>query len=312
MRKLEVNNPEVNLEEILQKYADLEELEVLVKDNYPVSDEHEANATIHQLKVLKIELRTKDEKIKEKLISSILKQNNLHQFYFNSNICSLSQSLGKQLAAHVCQLKRMTILHIFDEQLLKEVEVIVAKSRVVWITRLEKFGCQLRYFKSLSSSFLSHFTNLRKLDIDCHDAEETKVKDLISFMNKSQLTSIKLWLTSAKFQLLQQLQVDSLQLLVIQINNKRDDKVPVFEILQEFLPRHPKITQFEIKFWRDYDEPKSLELIPMFLATLTKLERLKVFDCPKLTADVINQIAKLETLKSWKINDHNSKTFYKA
>ena len=89
------------------------------------------------------------------------------------------------------------------------------------------------------------------------------------------MTSIRLeWLSSTYFQLLEKLQVQSLQVLEIQIRNEPQDKVPAFDILQEFLPRHPNITQFEISFWNDYVESKSCELIPMILETLPMLERL--------------------------------------
>ena len=308
MRKLKVNNSDVTLEEILQKCAILEELEMLVYDDYPVSDQHEANATIHQLKVLKITLCTKDEKIQQKLISSILKLNNLQAFHFNS-YDNPSQSFCQQLVAHIWQLEHLTSLAIHDEILLNEVEAFAANCQVA-NTCLEEFKCQLKHFSSLPSSFLAHFTNLRELDIDCDETEETKVKDLISYMQKSQLTSIKLEdLPSACFQLFQQLQVDSLQLLGIVIDNWDQDEMLAFEILQEFLPRNQNITQFEIEFFEDYDEPKSLELIPMILATLPKLEKLKVDNCPKITPDVIKQIAALKTLKSWLINEHKSETF---
>ena len=317
-KKLNVRLSIVTLEEILQKYAWLDELEVKVDDGYPVRDQHEANATIHQLKVLNIGLWTIDEKIQGELISSILKLNNLQQFNFNSkdyngSYNSLSQSLCQQLAAHICQLKSLTILMIvYDKNLLEEVIAFAANFRVA-NTSLEEFKCDLSYFKSLPSSSLGHFTNLRKLDIDCFNAEETKVEDLISFMDKSQLTSITLgFLPPAYFQQFQHLQVDSLQVLEIKIHNMFQDKVPVLEILQEFLPRHPNITHFEITFWNKHDESNSLELVPMILATLTKLERLVVGDCLKITADVIKQIAVLETLKSWKINEHKSETFYKS
>ena len=313
IRKLTVWHSEETLEETLQKYANLEELEVEVNDDCPVSDQHEASATIHQLKVLKINLQTRKEKIQGKLISSILKQNNLQQFHFNSHgSYSLSQSLSKQLVVHIRQLEHLTSLKIYDEKFLEEVEAFAANCRVA-NTRLEEFKCQLKHFKSLPSSFLAHFTNLRKLDIECWNVEETKMEDLISFMNKSQLTSITFrFLPLACFQLLQNLQVDSLQLLEIHINNWGQDKMLAFDILQEFLSRHPSITQFKIKFAEDYDEPKSLQLIPMILAILPQLERLEVWNCPKITADVIKQIAALETLKSWQINENNSETFYKT
>ena len=313
MRKLTLIYPEVTLEEILQKCPILEELSVWVDDKYPVNDQHEANATIHQPKMLKIGLSTKNEKIQEKLISSILKLNNLHQFHFDSyDFCSLSQSLWKQLAAHICQLERLSILTIDNEKLLKEVEAFAANSRITF-TRLQKLICVLRYLKSLPSSFLAHFTNLRQLDINCLLAEQTQVEDLISFMHKSQLTSIKLRLLPSEcFQLLQKLQVDSLQLFEIHIYNYEDKCVNAFDILQEFLSRHPNITHLEIGFVNDYVEPKLLELIPMILATLPKLEILVVWNCPKITPDVIKQIAALETLMSWQINKHKSETFYKT
>ena len=310
MQKLTVDYPEVTLEKILQKCASLENLKVWVGNGYPVNDPHEANSRIHQLKVLTVKLWTKDERIQKRLISSILKQNNLQELYFNS-IYSLSQSLRQQLAAHICQLERLTSLQILHEKLLEEVEAFAASFRVA-NTCLEEFGCELRYFKSLPSSFFAHFTNLRKLVIECNKAEETKVEDLISYMNKSQLTSIWLWLLPpTSFQLFQQLQVDALQVLEIHIKNKPQDKVPVFDILQELLPRHPNITRFEIRFANDYDEPKSLELIPMILETLKKLEWLEVENYPKITRDVLNQIVALETLTSWEINGHKSETFYK-
>ena len=314
LRKLEVSFSEVTLEEILQKYASLEELKVLVRVNYQVSDQDEANATIHQLKVLTIELHTEDEKIHQHVISSILKQNDLQQFYFDSNFMySLSQSLSKQLAAHICHLECLTSLQIYDKRLLEEVEAFAANCLVA-NTRLKKFKCQLKYFKSLPTSFLAHFTNLRKLDIKCKDAEEKKMEDLISFMHKSQLTTIKLWdLHSTCFQQFQRLQVVSLQILKIHINNINQVELPVLDILQEFLPRHPNITQFEIRFYKDYDEEKSLELIPMILATSPQLERLVVDGYSKITPDVIKHIAALKTLKkSWRINNHKSKTFYKT
>ena len=314
MQKLKIQFPKETLEEILQTYPSLEELEVIVEDNYPVSDENEANATTHQLKVLTVELWTNDEKIQEKLVSSILKQNNLQQFNFNSEnifIQKFPQSLCQQLAAHIWQLKRLTSLSISDEIFLQEVEVFVANGRVAWITNLEEFGSNLRYFMSLPSSFLGNFTNLRKLGIDCNEAEETQVEDLISFMNKSKLTSIRLELPPPCFQLLKQLQVGSLQVLDILIDS-RYKKVPVFNILQEFLLRHQNITEFKISFCDDYDEPESLELIPRILATLKKLEILKVDKCPKITPGVIEQIAALKTLKFWKINYHSSKNFYKT
>ena len=310
--KLKIFDAKETLEEILQKYPSLVELEVFVKNNYPVSDQHEANATIHQLKVLKITLSTKDIKIQGKLISSILKLNNLQQFNFNSSFNNFSQSFYKQLTAHICQLERLSSLSIYDEKLFEKVVAFVANGRVTWITRLEEFGCQLKHFRSLPSSFLAHFTNLRKLNIYCNEAEETQVQDLISFMNKSQLTSIKLWsLPTASFQLFQHLQVDSLQVLETHIHNMYEVQVPALDILQEFLPRHPNITHFEIRFFIDYDEPKSLELIPMILATLTKLERLVVGRCPKLTRNFIKQIAALKTLM-WEINEYRSETFHKT
>ena len=312
MRKLAVNNPEETLEEILQSSASLEELELWVNDNYPISDQHEANTTIHQLKVLEIRLLTDDEKIQEKLISPILKLNNLRQFHFDScNDKSHSQSLCKRLAAHFCQLECLTSFSIYDAKFVEEVEAFAANCRVA-NTRLEEFGCRIRHFKSLPSSSLAFFTNLRKLDIDCRFAEKTKVEDLISFMNKSQLTSIRLLrLPSASFQQLQQLQVHSLQLLVIHIDNRNQVKLPVFDILQEFLPKNPDITHFMIRFAEDYYEPKSLKLIPMILATLSQLEVLKVRNYSKITAEDLKQIAALNTL-TWEINDHKSKTLYKT
>ena len=315
-QKLEENHPRVTLEEILQKYPSLEELEVWVDDKYPVRQQHEANARIHQLKVLKIRLETRDAKVQEKVINAILKQNNLQQISFISdnstnNDFSPSQSLCKKLAAHICQLEHLTILTIDFEKLLEEVEAFAANCRVAWITRLHEFTCRLRHFKSLPLSFLAHFTNLRKLNISCYNAEQTKVEDLISFMDKRQLTSIELCnLPSASFQLLRQLQVDALQMLKIHICNFKDE-VPVFDILQEFLPRHPSITKFEIGFRKDNFEPKSLELIPMVLVTLTNLEWLQVENCPKITQRVIEQITALKTLKYWKINGHESETFTK-
>ena len=306
MKKLTVKDSEVTLDEILQKYASLEELHVEVRDNHPVSHQHETNANMHQLKVLKITLGTKDEKIHQQLFGSILKLKNLQQFEFNSPW----QSLCKQLAAHICKLERLSSLLIYDKKLLEEVELFAANNRVE-NTCLEEFICQLRHFKTFPSLFLGHFTNLWKVDINCDNAEETKVADLISFMDKTQLTSITLrWLPSAYFALFQHLQIQSLEVLVIQINNEPEDEVPPFDVLQEFMPRHPNITQFEIRFWNDYDEPKSLELIPMILTTLTQLERLVVWRCPKITENVIKPIAALKTLKSWKINDHKSETFY--
>ena len=309
MQKLKVMDNNVTFEEILQKYASLEELKVGVSDMYPVSDQQKATSTIHQLKVLRITLFTKNEQIYKQVISSIIKQNILQQFHFNSfDNNSFSQSLYKPLAVHICQLERLNILMIDDEKLLKEVAAFVANSRVA-NTRLQEFTSRLSHFKSLPSSFLAYFTNLKQLVINCYEAEETKVADLISYMNKTQLTSIRLWnLSSACSLLLQKLQVHSLKILEIEIRNK----VPVFDILREFLPRHPNITQFEIKFKYDYDEPKSLKLIPMILATLTKLERLEVWNHSKITAKDIKQITALETLKFWRINDHKSETFYKT
>ena len=310
IRKLTVNNPEVTLEEILQKCASLEELEVEVDDNYPVNNQNKANATIHQLKVLNIKLCTKDEKIQVKLISSILKQNNLQQFYIDSDdTFSLSRSLCQDLAAHIWQLKRLSSLKIFDKKLLEEVEAFAAICRVNWNTRLEEFRCELKHFKSLQLPSLVRFTNLKKLDIDCEDAEQTKVEDLISFMHQSQLTSIRLeWFPPASCQLLKQLLVHSLQHFVIHIDNMYQVKVCAFDILQEFLPRHQNITQLEILFANVHDEPKLLEIIPMILATLPHLEVLQVSGCPEFTPEVIKQIAELKTLRSWWINDHKSKT----
>ena len=306
IEKLTVIDPQVTLEEILQKYASLKELDVQVHDDYSVSDQHKANSKIHQLTVLTIKLCTENGKIHKKLMTLIQKQTNLEQFHFNSYNCSPSQSVCQQLAAHIWQLKHLIVLTIFDEKLLEEVGTFAAQ---VANTCLEEFGCQLRDFKSLPSSFFEHFTNLRKLDISCEDAEETKVKDLISYMNQSQLTSIWLGNLSSKyFPLFQKLQVNLLQVFVIIINS--EPQVPVFDMLQEFLPRHPNITDFEISFNFGYEEPKLQELIPMVLATLTKLKWLVVENCPKITADVIKQIVALKTLKSWKINKHESENFY--
>ena len=309
-QKLKEVNPEVTLEQILQIYPSLEELEVTVDSKYPVSQRHEANARIHQLKVLKIELCTKDEKIQQQLVTFILKQNSLQQFYFDSQFMyNPSQLLCQQLAAYICQLEHLSILRINDEELFEKIEAFAANCRVA-NTRLEEFGCPLRHFKSLSS-FLAYFTNLRKLEVNCLDAEVTKVSELISFMNKTQLASI--WLTSlppACFQLLQQLQVHSLQDLVIHIDNW--SKVPAFDILQKLLPKHPNITEFFITFNYNYDEPKLFQLIPMIVRSLRKLERLVVHKCPKITPDVIMQMAALKTLKSWWISDHKSETFYKT
>ena len=311
IKNLTVKDSKVTLEEILHKYASLEELFILVNNNYPVSHQNEANSTIHQLKVLKISLLTKDEKILEKVMTCILKQNNLQQFSFGSNNCNPSQSLCKQLAAHICQLKHLRNLVIY-EKLFEEVEAFVANCRIT-NTRLEELACQLNYFKLLPSSLLGHFTNLRKLDINCYNAEEIKVKDLFNFLNRTQMTSIRLeWLSPTYFQLLKKLQVQSLQVLEIQIRNEPQDKVPAFDILQEFLPRHPNITEFEIKFYNDYDELKSLELIPMIVGTLTKLERLGIGRYSKITPAAIEQIVALKTLKSWKINRYESQIFYKT
>ena len=312
MQKLSVWDSKVNLEEILQKYASLKKLTMWMRGNYPVSHQHKANATIHQLKVLTINLRTKKNNIHQHVISSFLQQKNLQQFYFNSfNNYNLSQSLCKLVATHIWQLKYLTTLQIYDENLLEEVEAFVANCQKP-NTCLEEFSCRLVFFKSLPSSFFAHFTSFKKLIINCLRADETKVEDLISSMNKNQLTSIKLWnLPSASFSLLQNLQVISLQHFVIHISNKSRDEVPAFDILQDFLPKNPNITHFDIRFAKNYDEPKSLELVPMILATLTKLERLKVENCPKTTTNVIKQIAGLKKLKSWWINEYKSETFYK-
>ena len=308
IQKLTVNSSEVTLEEILQRYTCLDELNVEVLDNYPVSDQHEANSRIQQLKFLRIELRTKDEKIQERLASSIQKQNNLQQFYFDSiSTYSLSQSVCQQLAAHICQLKRLRSLSIFDEILVEEVAGFAANCRVA-NTCLEELTCHLRPIKS-PSSFFRHFTNLKKLHVSCGGDEETKIKDLISSLNKSQLTSIRFGsLSSASFSLLHKLQVASLQVLVIQVNNEPEDKVAAFDVLQELLPKNPNITQFKILLLSNHDEPKSRELIPMILAALPQLERLEFRNCRKITPHVIKHIAALETLTSWKINEHKSDT----
>ena len=300
-------HPQVTLEEILQKYPSLEELGVEVNANYPSSDRHKANSGIHQLKILIITLWTNDEEIHEQLISAILKLNNLEVFHFNNETSYRpSKSFCQQLAAHICQLEHLTRLRTKDGKLLEEVEAFATKSSVA-NTCLEVFTSDLRYFKL---SFFEHFTNMRELDIDCK-AEVTKVEDLITSMNKSQLTSIRLWhLPPACFQLLKQLQVGSLQVLEVHIYDRTQEEVPAFDILQEFLPKHPNIIRLVLTFWYNYDEPKSLELIPMILATLTSLEVLIIDNCFKITRDVIEQIAALKTLKHWMINGHNSENFY--
>ena len=309
VQKLNVVYPAVSLEEILQKNASLEELHVVVGFNYPVSRQHEAHAKIHQLKVLRIRLYTENGKIHKHLISDILKLNNLQQFYFGSNY-SLSQALCQQLAAHICQLGQLISLTIYNKHLLEEVLAFVANNQEV-STRLKEFEGPLRHFLAVPPSFLGYFTNLRKLNIDCFNAQQTKVEDLINFMNQSQLTSVKLGHLPAEcFSLLKKLHIKFLQMFKIHIKN--EPQVPAFEVLQEFLLRHPKITQFKIRFWYYYDEPESLELIPMILETLPQLERLEVGQSPKITADVIKQIAALETLTFWEINEHKSENFYRT
>ena len=204
IQKLTVNNFKVILDEILQKFANLEELKVVVDENYPVSLQHEANLSVRQLKVLSITLWTRDENIHEKLMTFIQKQNNLQEFYFYSNSIP-SQTFFSQLAAYIYNLKLLTILEVEEENLLQEVEAIVANSLVA-NTRLEKFTCQLSHFKSSSSSFFGNFTNLKKLNIFCSEAVKIKVEDLISFMNRTQLTLIKLWcLDRACFELLKKM-----------------------------------------------------------------------------------------------------------
>ena len=315
IQKLTVNKLKVTLDVILQKFANLEELKVVVDENYPVSLQHEANLSIRQLKVLSITFWPRDEKIHEniheKLVTFIQKQNNLQEFYFYSySNSNPSQTLYSQLAAHIYNLKLLTILEIEEEQLLQEVEALVANSQVA-NTRLEEFSCQPNFFKSPPSSFLGHFTNLRKLHFRCSEADKIIVEDLISFMNRTQLTLIKLWcLPIAYFQLLKKLHVPSLQVFRMQIYNDSQDRMPTLEILQEILSKHPNVTHFEIGIYKDHDEPKSLELIPMIVAALTKLDRLEVWGYRQITANVINQIGALKTLKYWKINDLKSETFY--
>ena len=311
IQKLKADHYKITLEEILQNYPSLEELDIGVYEDYPVNDQRQANFRICQLKVLRISLMMRNEKILEKLLVFIQKQNNLEELYINPSIYNLySQIFCSQLAAHICQLEHLSILEIDGRKLLAEVEAFFANCPVA-NTRLEKLKCMLEPIKSISL-FLGHFKSLRKLDINCLAVDELKMNDLITFINTTQLTSITVaWFPSAHFHLLKNVKVQSLQVLVIHILNfSLDIVVPAFDILQEFLPRHPNITEFKIDFDEDYDEPKSLELVPMVVRSLPKLERLEVVECTKITAKVINQIAALKMLKYWKINGHKSETFY--
>ena len=312
IKKLTVWYPKITVLETLQKYANLEELEIGLNDDYPDNHQHEANLRIHQLKVLKIHLRNHEKNKFQAKLAFIKMQNNLQMFSINSGN-SLCQSLSKQLAAHICKLQRLTSLEIFDGNLQREVEAFNAKCTMP-NTRLEELTCVLRHVKSLPSSFLGHFINLRKLNIRCDEAEEIIVmNDLISFMNKSQLTSIRLVLLSPEcFHLLKKLHVKTLQAIDIHITNYRLDKVPAFDILKEFLPKHPNITDFRIEFVKDYCEPKSFKLIVLIVRVSSNLERLEVMRCPKITQKIINQIAELRTITSWRINGYNSETFYKT
>ena len=310
IQKLKVYGYKITLEEILEKYPSLEELDIWVDQDYPFDDQRQANFRTCQLKVLRIALMRRNEEILEKLLVFIQKQNNLHELYFNTSMFILhSQIFCSQLAAHICQLERLSILETDSRKLLEEIEAFVANCPVA-NTRLEKLKCLLGPIKS-PSLFFEHFTSLRKLDINCLAVDELKMNDLITFINTTQLTSITVaWFPSAHFHLLQEFKVKSLQVLVIHILNL-NILVPAFDILQEFLPRHPNITEFKIDFNEDYDEPKSLELIPMVVRSLPKLERLEVVKCTKITPKVINQIAALKMLKYWKINGLESETFYK-
>ena len=309
IQKLTVWFPEVTLEGILQKFSSLEELTVDLNDKYPVTPT--VTSKNHQLKVLQIKLDTRDEKIQQKLFAFIQKQSHLQKFSFVSKNYSPSQSLCKQLSAHICQLQHLTSLEINDIVLLGEVEAFVANSPTA-NSRLLALVWQLEPIKS-PSTFFGHFTNLKQLDIGCTWVDDSKIyKNLVSFMNATKLTSITLrWLPPACFQCFKQLEVHSLQFLDILVDNESQDKVPAFEILQEVLKKHPNITDFKIQFDNDYDEQKSLELIPMIVGLSSKLERLVIVNYSKITPEVINQIAALKVLK-WQINEHKSETFYKT
>ena len=107
------------------------------------------------------------------------------------------------------------------------------------------------------------------------------------------------------------LQVQSLQGLVIHMDNERRKEVHVFDVLRELLPKHPNITDLKIELDKHYDEKKSLELFVMIVRTLTKLERLVVWNYSTMTANDIDQISPLKSLKCWQINKFKSKSFYK-
>ena len=307
IQKLSVKNPKVALQEILQKYANIVELEVVVHDNYPVSHQYETNS--NQLKVLKIKLCTKNEKIQEELFTFVQSQHNLQQFFFHCINNSLSQSICKRLATYICQLEHLSSLLIYDRKLLEEVEAFVANYPTE-NTRLKELKCGLIYLK-LPSSFFGYFTNLTTLDIHCSKAKLIKVEDLFSFMKNTQLTSITLReLSLASFQLFKSLHVETLEVLDIKIHNEPQDKV--FDVLLEFLPRHPRITQFRINLLSNYDDLKSPELISMIVGTLKILEKLEIVNCPKITVEILKQITTLKSLKSWQINDYKSETFYET
>ena len=312
VKKLTVVYITITLEEILQKYPRVQELTVNLNYVYPVNHSNESKIGIHQLKVLKFELRTRDEMILEKLLTFIQKQKTLHQFSFDSDHHSPSQSFCKHLAAHICKLGRLNTLEIRGEHLLEEVEAFLEGSSQVANTRLEELACQLNHIRSLPSSFFGHFTSLRKLDIYCYKVNEIKVyENFITFMNQTKLAVIKLrGLPLATFQCFKHLQVKTLLVLDVSIDNELEDKVPVFEILQECLPNNPNITNFKIDFYKDCDESKS-ELVPMIVKSLAKLKSLQVLKYSQITPEIIKQIVPLKSLKFWEINDYKSETFYK-
>ena len=174
---------------LLQLYTNLQELTVNWDSSLPVNEVLKLlNSRFKQLTVLNITMKSLyDETSLKKCLSFIKNQRNLQQFFYNS-IYSQPQSFCEPLASHICQLEHLTSLQISgDKKLQQEVEAFAANSRLA-NTRLEELKCEIRNTKSLPSTFLGLFTNLRKLDINLYEADEIKVADSLSFLNKTRLT----------------------------------------------------------------------------------------------------------------------------
>ena len=296
--------PEVALEEILQNFANLEELRVNIDEYYQARDPKNTNLNIVKLKVLKIHLYTSDDEIVDKVLDFIQDQDNLQKFSLTTT-SRHSQLFCKKLIDHIFALRHLTSLEIGGEDLLKKIESFLSNAESPNIL-VEEWTCKLNDINYLPSSFLVGFTNVIKLNLDCMIGNNKMYSDLIGAMNQTQLVEIDLKRVPAgKFYFFTQLKLGNLLALHVEITKLSESEL-VYADLKEILKNHPKITDFKLELTEKYEKQSLMEFITMVAEALQQLKTLQVFSYDSEIE--LEEIKKVDALKNvtWRINDFDS------